>query len=234
MIKAVLLDLDDTLLRTNMEIFIPEYLNLLGRKLNHFYPADKLIDLVLESTQIMMQNKDKQITNHEVFYHHFYNKIGIERERLQPYIDEFYNNEYKSLKRIVKPIQTARMVIDFLKRKDLKVVIATNPVFPAVAIRHRLDWAQLASFKFDLVTTLENSYATKPQTDYYIDILKILHVAPDQALMVGDDYEHDIEPAAKAGLFTYQIVQQTAEKQNQGKIKHFLAWLEEGGLQALT
>jgi FMN phosphatase YigB (HAD superfamily) len=45
-------------------------------------------------------------------------------------------------------------------------------------------------------------HATKPNTDYYREILQRIEVEPSHALMVGDDWENDIVPAASVGCFT--------------------------------
>ena len=60
-------------------------------------------------------------------------------------------------------------------------------------------------FDFDLVTSYENMHAAKPRSAYYREILAEVDVAADRALMVGDDWQNDIAPAAKMGLYTYWI-----------------------------
>ena len=50
-----------------------------------------------------------------------------------------------------------------------KVVVATNPMFPETAILQRVQWAGFPEdgAGFDLVTTIENSHATKAHSEYY-------------------------------------------------------------------
>jgi FMN phosphatase YigB (HAD superfamily) len=71
--------------------------------------------------------------------------------------------------------------------KDLKVVIATTPVLPLTAIEQRLEWAGIANFSYDLITSIENSYASKPNLLYYKLIFKYLKVSADECIMVGDE-----------------------------------------------
>jgi FMN phosphatase YigB (HAD superfamily) len=70
---------------------------------------------------------------------------------------------------------------------ELDVVIATNPLFPATAIEQRLEWAGVAGFPYQLVTTYENSRACKPNLLYYEQILKSIGHHAEACLMVGDD-----------------------------------------------
>jgi FMN phosphatase YigB (HAD superfamily) len=80
-------------------------------------------------------------------------------------------------------------------------------MFPRAAVEARLNWAgiPLSEFPYELVTTIENMHATKPHQAYYREILAELNCSPTEALMVGDDWQRDMEPAAGVGLFTYWI-----------------------------
>ncbi len=91
--------------------------------------------------------------------------------------------------------------------KRLQVVIATNPMFPRTAVETRLEWAGVpaSDFPYTLITTYENMHAVKPHQAYYQEILDKVGCKAENALMVGDDWQRDIEPAAALGLFTYWI-----------------------------
>ena len=67
------------------------------------------------------------------------------------------------------------------------MVIATNPLFPAMAIEQRLEWAGVAGFPYQLVTTYENSRACKPNLLYYEQILESIGHHAEACLMVGED-----------------------------------------------
>ncbi|MFN2166026.1 MAG: HAD family hydrolase, partial [Anaerolineae bacterium] len=69
----------------------------------------------------------------------------------------------------------------------LDVVIATNPLFPALAVQHRMAWAGVADFAYDLVTSYENSRAIKPNLLYFEQILETLGRRPEDCLVVGDE-----------------------------------------------
>jgi FMN phosphatase YigB (HAD superfamily) len=104
--------------------------------------------------------------------------------------------------------------------RGLAVVIATNPLFPRLAIERRLEWAGIPVGQYDyaLVTTYENMHAAKPQPAYYREILEVTGSEPREALMVGDDWRNDIAPAAAAGLFTYWIAPDDAPAPDAGLI----------------
>jgi FMN phosphatase YigB (HAD superfamily) len=85
------------------------------------------------------------------------------------------------------------------------VVIATQPVFPLVAIRQRMDWARVGDFPYQLITSYENMHSCKPMTEYYLEIASIIGCPPNECVMVGNDPAQDISPAQDAGMATYLV-----------------------------
>lgn len=86
----------------------------------------------------------------------------------------------------------AAAVISLLKDKGITPVLATNPIFPAVATESRIRWAGLQPEDFSLYTTYENSRFCKPNLLYYQDILHKLNLSPENCLMVGNDVGEDM------------------------------------------
>ena len=207
MLKAVLFDLDDTLLHNNMDVFLPRYFNLLTRKMARTIPPQKLIESVMASTEAILVPNHPHKTNEEVFWEDFEQRVGLSREELKPLFEDFYANEYRQLREIVKPKPEAREIVNEALRRGLQVVIATNPLFPRVAVEERMRWAGIADLPFTLVTTLENMHYCKPHPEYYQEVLQKLGRQPGECLMVGNSYEEDIVPAKRVGLSTYYVVE---------------------------
>lgn len=226
-IKAILFDLDDTLLDTNMDQFIPKYLDALGFKMRHLMDPKQLIDLVLESTYMMIENQDPKLTNEEVFYNHFYPRTEFSRTEFQPLIEEFYDMDFPKLKIYTNSIPHVVNSVKAIYDKGYKIVVATNPLFPAKAIYHRIDWAGLSKIDFNLITTYENSHFCKPNPYYYIEIIEKLEVKPDEAIMIGDDYKNDIIPAESIGMQTYYI-NSNSETGKSGSLRECFEWIEAG------
>ena len=67
MIRTVLLDLDDTLLENDMGRFLPPYFAALRQRMASFVPPEDLVDLLLASSRVMMNNQDPAITNQQAF-----------------------------------------------------------------------------------------------------------------------------------------------------------------------
>lgn len=206
--RAILLDLDDTLLINPMSEYIPAYVKRLSDHLEEMI-APGLFQAGLRSgVNAMEENNGSELTNAQAFLTNFCPAVGYTAEELRPMFEQFYADEYPKLRSITKPIPEARMLMDWLARKNIPVVIATNPLYPVAAVEHRLSWAGIpvTDFDYSLITTFEHMHAAKPQPEYYREILRRLDQRPENCLMVGDDWRRDIVPATSIGITVYQIL----------------------------
>jgi FMN phosphatase YigB (HAD superfamily) len=207
MLKAILFDLDDTLLGNNMDTFIAHYFKLLGRYAQPILDEQTFIQYLLQATRAVITDTDLTRTNRQVFWDHFERLSGRPRTELEPFFGRFYEEIFPELQPTTQRRPVAADLVRTSFDRQLAVVIATNPLFPAPAIEQRLEWAgvPVTDFPYALVTTYENMHATKPQSAYYQEILSHINCPPESALMVGNDWKNDILPAAEIGLFTYWI-----------------------------
>ena len=207
MLEAVLFDLDDTLLGNPMDTFLPAYFQALTDYLDHLVPADRLIRELMKATDAMNARGVEHCTNEEAFSSAFYPGIGLDRSRVEPVFERFYAEEFPRLRVLTKKRPEARHLVEWALQNGLQVVVATNPLFPRVAVEPRLAWAGVPVKEFDyaLVTTYENMHATKSHIAYYREILARLGREPDECLMVGDSWDMDMAPAMSAGIYGYWV-----------------------------
>jgi len=203
-IKAILFDLDGTLLDVDLDKFVPQYLNLLAQCVAHIIPPKKFISKLLKASKAVEENNGKNI-NDDVYTEICFPLEGHTREEIQPYFDQFYKQDFSKLCQYTRKKPEARALIQTAFDKGYDVVIATTPLLPATAIEQRLEWAGVADFPYRLITTLENSYATKSLTHllYYEQILDRIGYPAEVCLMVGDEDKDMI--AARLGLMTFLI-----------------------------
>jgi HAD superfamily hydrolase (TIGR01549 family) len=156
---------------------------------------------------MMDGNDGTGLTNEEAFAAIFYPGVGYERAELEPVFEQFYADEFPKLRALTQPIPEARPLVEWACEQGLQVAIATNPIFPRVAIEERLAWAgaPVTECDYALVTVYEEMHATKSHPAYYREVLSLLGRQPDECLMVGDHWERDIAPAASVGIPVYWI-----------------------------
>jgi hypothetical protein len=79
---TLLLDLDDTLLNTNLEEFVPAYFKALSKHLASRVSPDVMLPALISGTQLMNESEDFTRTLEEVFNAEFYPKLGIPKDQL--------------------------------------------------------------------------------------------------------------------------------------------------------
>ena len=105
-------------------------------------------------------------------------------------------------------------------------MVATNPLFPRIAIEKRLRWAGLDPDDFALITDYSNMHACKPQLAYYRQILSMLLLDAKDCIMVGNDAEEDMV-AGKLGMATFYLNETPVQRAEKPAVDY------EGGYPAL-
>jgi len=190
-----------------MEEFAPPYYKALSTHLKEYIPPNKMLTKLLEGTQAMLTNSDPASTLEQVFDNIFYPGVGLKKEILHPIIESFYDDIFPTLKKYTGVIPEAVKMVNDAQVRGKKIVVATNPLFPLKAIKHRLAWAGLDPVKipFILITSYEVFHFAKPNPAYYQEILDVLGVKAQNCVMVGNDEEMDIIPARKIGIRTFYL-----------------------------
>lgn len=206
MIRNIFFDLDGTMLPMNQEQFVKVYFTELAKR---FCPklkteSEKLIKAVWKSTESMVKNDGKE-PNINAFWKTFSKLLGKEVLKYTKDFDDFYNREFSECKSVCKYNPNVPEIMRVLKNKGYRLIAATNPLFPAVAINNRIKWAGLDQKAFDLITTYENFTTCKPNPRYFTEIMEKINAKPDECLMVGNDVDEDILASEKAGIKSYLI-----------------------------
>lgn len=207
MIKAVLLDLDNTLLHNPDRQFAQAFM----QKLDHYFKQALNIDPVSlyfrQGIKALSSHRDMILTNTQVMVKTLSDATHTPIEQIHDLLSSFYETQYLELQAYTSPIAHTQQLIDQLLKQDIAVAITTNPIYPQSAILERLEWAGLSSFinEFSLITHSDNMHFSKPHPAYYAEVIARIGIESDEAFMVGDSPTNDIEPANKMGLCTFHV-----------------------------
>ncbi|MBW6465159.1 MAG: HAD family hydrolase [Brevefilum sp.] len=205
MTPTVLFDLDDTLLSTNMDQFLPDYFKGLSTALCHLGSAWKVTRQVNTAVKQMVANQDPDKTLKEVFDQHFYPPLGSTEAACKQQIKAFYQYDYPHLKPITQPRPEAKQLVDWCLSQGVRMAIATNPLFPLTATRQRIEWAGLNPDDFEFFTTYDDFHFTKPHLAYYAEVLGRLGWPEGPVAMTGDNFAHDLLPMDTMGYQTFWV-----------------------------
>lgn len=203
--KAILFDMDRTLLPMDEELFIKTYFGGLANKLCPVgIEKEPLVSAIWKATGAMIQNDGSQ-TNETVFWSVFAKETGRDATPFMEASDAFYQKEFFEVKAVtgenslaIEAIKAARMAADY-------VVLASQPIFPMAAQLARASFVGLKEEDFDHITAYETESYAKPNPKYYEAICKRLGVEPKDCLMIGNDEREDMYAASAAGLNCYLV-----------------------------
>jgi FMN phosphatase YigB (HAD superfamily) len=202
-VKAVLFDLDGTLLDIDLGAFLRDYFGALGEVVAEHFPGRDVLPAILTATEAM-QAPHLGSSNRDVFARRFAELTGIDIEADGEVFDRFYAERFPALGAAYGPHDGARDAILAVRRLGLSVVVATQPIFPRAAIEHRLAWAGLGDLDLGVLTTYEVMHACKPLPEYFREAAAMAGVLPAECIMVGDDRALDM-PAADVGMRTFYV-----------------------------
>lgn len=213
-LKAVVFDMDDTLLSINLSAFIGMFA-LDEAKLLAQVARKPIVSLFspVGSAMLALNNGDRAPgdtrTNRQFFADELERRCGI--PVLEPAIAdvlEFYEREIMPKKNdraiSARPRAGAHEAVQTVLDHGMRIALLTNPSFSRSCIECRMGWGDMLDMPFELVTTWENSTRVKPCAGYYLDSLATLGLAPEETLMVGNDPKRDF-PAPDIGLKTAYV-----------------------------
>ncbi len=230
--KTVLFDLDGTLLPMDQNHFTKTYFKFLAKHMAPYgYESEKLIQSVWKGTEAMVLN-DGTKTNEEAFWNYFAECYGEEKLEDKKYFEDFYRDDFYQAQIATSVDPKAKEAVQMLKDKGLELIVATNPLFPAIATCQRIAWAGLDVNDFSLITTYENSTYCKPNPKYYTEIIEKMNLDPTECVMVGNDAIEDIA-ATKTGMQVFMITKNLLNgdkvdmsKYPQGDFEDFINWMK--------
>ena len=200
MLKAVLFDLDGTLLPMDQATFMKDYFGRLMRRLAPLGYTPEVFLAAMKAGITAMTVNDGSRTNEEAYWEAYAASSGRALNEELPVLDAFYNVEFDEVAAVCGRNPKAAELVHSLKAKGIRVILATNPIFPTTAIEARLSWIGLTPDLFDDVTYYSTCRYSKPNPNYFTEILEKHGLKPEECVMVGNNVSEDILPTAALGI----------------------------------
>jgi len=205
--EAILFDLDGTLIYFEPQQFIKTYLGAAARFFIDLIPnSERFYQELLKSTDVMEYSDNGSTTALEDFLQDFCPKFNVDCDKIASRFLTFYQSKFDVIQPLISQIDGAKNLLEGLRRNypEMKLILATNPVFPFIAVQKRMIWGNISEDYFDLITHAENSYFCKPNEKYWTDIANNMDIDPNKSLMIGNDAFRDML-AKKFGYQTYLL-----------------------------
>ncbi len=214
MIKAVLFDLDGTLLPMDQDVFVKSFSGALAKKMTGLKNYDpKQFSTAIWSAIGRIVKNDGSCTNRDLWWDVYCSIMGESAREDEDIFFDFYHNEFQQTADVCGFDKRAAEIISLVKAKGLVPVLATNPLFPEIATASRIRWAGMQPEDFVLFTTFENYSYCKPNLNYYLEILGKLDLKPEECVMVGNDVSEDMI-AENLGMKVFLLTDCIINKEN--------------------
>ena len=204
--KAILFDLDGTLLPMDREEFVRAYLPGISMKAAELGNPKVIADCILKGSYAMVKYTGGELTLEQVFWRAFEQLSGITRNASEAIFDAYYRSEAFDRVRDVTPAEPlVPEIIASAKKTGLRLILATSPLFPKIAVEKRIRWAGLDPHDFELITTFEYFHAAKPNREYYEELLERTGLKAEECIMVGNDAREDLPAPHALGMETFLV-----------------------------
>jgi FMN phosphatase YigB (HAD superfamily) len=202
---ALLLDLDGTLLDIEVSFFLGPLIEEIHRFFMDSLDMDRFRKGLFGGTEaIMATTRADGENNLEGFNRAFARITGMDVMEIDRRFRDFYTDVFPTLNCYGRPVKGAEKFVKKAADRGYTLCLATNPIFPLSAVMERLKWSGVGAEYFSFIPGMENMSTCKPNSDYYLQLSRVLAVDPSQCLMVGNDMEQDL-PASKVGMGTFLV-----------------------------
>jgi FMN phosphatase YigB (HAD superfamily) len=203
MLKAVLLDLDNTMVLFSEPQFYQRYFKRIGPFFADLFNPKAFIERMIRATRGLKDNNGQKLNVDHFLDFLTAGNVPAQREQVWQRFIQFYTQEYDRIERQVSAPEGLGKTLDFLTASGLTLVLASNPIFPEFVHQKRMAWVGIApTDPWTLITHIGNMSYVKPRSGYFLEISRMIAIPPQQCLMVGNDALNDMA-AGRVGMHTF-------------------------------
>lgn len=217
MIRGMLLDLDNTLLSIDVDLFIERYSRAMADALLPDDPGRGLAIITGASYALLIDRSGHGPNRHRLVSR-LAEELGRSNDDVWAAIESDGVRAMEGLRPLATPLPWTRDLMAEIQRRGLRMAIATNPIYPRAVVEERVRWAGVDPDQADAVACLESCSSTKPHLAYFEEMAAALGLTLDDCLMVGDDPDQDVPDTPSA--LRVHLLAERADADPSGTVRH--------------
>lgn len=202
-VTTVLWDLDGTLVGFRRRTFGVLMPLVAAAVFTDFIPPWRFLAL-LKGILPQVRANGGQEMNHELLVRLIAEHVGLDGAIVDARLRRAAGSGFPLLRRCFYPQPGVPELVNELAARGLRQVVATNPLWPLDTALARLAWGHIDATRFTFIASGESMSRSKPQVDYYRDLLRLIGTHPRECVMIGDDARND-GPASALGIPVYLL-----------------------------
>ncbi len=212
MIKAVLLDLDNTFLDQADQQSAKTFRRAFAQHLETDTGIASADGVFHRARQKLNNRRDCVATNDELMTASIAADLNAPVSDILPLLEPLYQASFEQARGWTSAAAGARPLAQALLDKGLSVAIVSDPIYREAVVIHRLHWAGLGDFveSFAFVSSSENTHFAKTDPAFYAELIARIGIEPDEALLVSGNRQQDTLPAKTVGLHIWQVENKSA------------------------
>jgi len=212
MIKAVLLDLDNSMLDHPGPQFAATFRRAFAQHLEEQTGIKSADGVFHRAIQKLNGQRDIVSSNDEVMTSSIAADVNVPVSEFQPKLGSLHQSLYGQARSVANAAPDAQQLVEALLDQGLAIAVVSNPIYREAAIVQVLQWAGLGDFieSFAFLSSSENMHFAKADPAFYAELIARIGIEPDEALLVGGNRQNDNLPAETVGLHTWPLENATA------------------------
>ncbi len=198
---TLLIDLDGTLLGAHPRKLHWYFISAFVKELKPLGFGFIQALLILHKLKISVRDSSHQmngVVNWEKSIAFFSQLTALQPEEARSHLTDMSMKCFVHARPSLYELKEAQEFILWAK-DHYKLILATNPMWPAAVVDYRLEIAGIQPSEFEFITHAENMSSCKPNVHYYQELKNKLNLKPEECFMIGNDEEKD-GPAREIGV----------------------------------
>ncbi len=189
----IIFDLDGTLIEEESTMFYKILFGELLKRFNKKFGIDKDVFVpAMHKSMMAMEIVDGSDTIGNQFFKVLSTLIGVPVDAIEKEFGEFFDNDFDKVLVAFKPKPAMSKVVKKLKDRGDRLVIATDPFLPKVAVDKKIRYCGLNVEDFDFITYNSDCHFTKANPKFFEELFKGLHIDPENAIVIGNTVPTDV------------------------------------------
>ena len=221
----IIFDLDGTLIDEDTTLFYKILFGELLKRFNMKFGVEKDVFVpAMHKTMVEMGNVDGSEPIASRFFKTLSELISIPESLTLAEFEEFFNNEFDKVLVAYKAKPTMAKVVQVLKEQGHRLIIATDPFLPKVAVDKKIEHCGLNIKDFHLVTYNADCNYVKTSPKFFEELFQRLHTNPKNAIVIGNTIPTDIPAFPVRAAF---ILQETVREKGSTNMPYSMVSCEE-------